>query len=228
MSQMRKMQLGGVFEAVDVYICDGGSVDESADSEFIATFGTRALLINTSDKQGQAIQLKQGFFEAMREGYDGVIMVDGNDKDDVCEALPKFLTRLNEGFDLVQATRFRRGGKAINTPILRYLGIRFIASPLISLFSRTLYSDVCNGFKAFSCRLILEPRLAWFSDRFSKYEYCYFPLVHCKKLGFKPCEVPTIRAYPKNEIPSKIKGFSSNLRLLKEIILIAFSKTKKV
>ena len=66
----------------------------------------------------------------------------------------------------------------------------------------------------------------WFRDEFNTYEYCYYPLVHVKKLGYKACQVPTRRVYPKNEVPSKIKGFSSNLKLLKEIFNLAYSKTR--
>ena len=66
----------------------------------------------------------------------------------------------------------------------------------------------------------------WFREDFNTYEYCYYPLVHASKLGYKICQVPTVRVYPKNEVPSKIKGIYSNLKLLKEIFKIAISKTK--
>ena len=66
----------------------------------------------------------------------------------------------------------------------------------------------------------------WFREEFNTYEYCYYPLVHVKKLGYKVCQVPTTRIYPKNEVPSKIKGLSSNFKLLKEILNLAYSKTR--
>ena len=225
-SQMNKMKEGNVFNICDVFICDGGSKDNSSNPNIIKKYGCCNLIINISDKKGQGVQLKQGFYEAMMNGYDGAIMVDGNDKDNVHESLPLFLKKLEEGYDVVQATRFSLGGYHKNTPLGRLIGIRFIASPLISLTSGFYYDDVCNGYKGFSRRYILDERMDWFREEFNTYEYCYYPLVHVKKLGYKVCQVPTSRVYPKNELPSKIKGISSNLKLLREIFNLAYSKTR--
>ena len=224
--QMNKMKEGNIFNICDVFICDGGSKDNSSNPDFIKEYGCRGLIINISDKKGQGVQLKQGFYETILDGYDGAIMVDGNDKDNVHESLQLFLSKLEEGYDVVQATRFSLGGKEENTPLGRLIGIRLIASPLISLTSGFRYDDVCNGYKGFSRNYILDKRMDWFRDEFNTYEYCYYPLVHVKKLGYKACQVPTIRVYPKNEIPSKIKGFSSNFKLLKEIFNLAYSKIR--
>ena len=226
-SQMNKMKDNGIFDICDVYICDGGSTDNSTNLEVIKSYGCKALLINTSDIKGQGVQLKQGFYEAMKEGYEGAIMADGNDKDDIHNSLKRFLDKLDEGYDVVQATRFSLGGYHENTPLLRVIGIRLIASPLLSFTSGVKYDDVCNGYKGFSRRYIMDNRLGWFTDFFTKYEYCYYPLVHAKKLGYRVVQVPTSRVYPKNEVPSKIKGFSPNFKLLKAIISLSFSKTKK-
>ena len=225
-SQMNKMKKGKIFDICDVFICDGGSKDNFSNHNFIKEYGVRCLIINISSIKGQGVQLKQGFFETMKEGYDGAIMVDGNDKDNVHESLPLFLEKLAEGYDLIQSTRFTLGGHHKNTPIGRFIGIRFIASPLITLTSGVHYDDVCNGYKGFSRNFILDKRMDWFREEFNTYEYCYYPLVHVKKLGYKACQVPTTRVYPENEVPSKIKGFSSNFKLLKEILNLAYSKTR--
>ena len=225
-SQMNKMKEGNIFNICDVFICDGGSKDNSSNPDFIKEYGCCGLIINVSGKRGQGVQLKQGFYKTMINGYDGAIMVDGNDKDNVHESLPLFLEKLEEGYDVVQATRFTLGGKEENTPFLRNIGIRLIASPLISLSSHFHYDDVCNGYKGFSRNYILDKRMDWFRDEFNTYEYCYYPLVHVKKLGYKACQVPTTRVYPKNEVPSKIKGFSSNFKLLNAIFSLAISKTR--
>ena len=73
---------------------------------------------------------------------------------------------------------------------------------------------------------ILDERMDWFREGFNTYEYCYYTLVHVKKLGYKVCQVHTGRIYPRNEVPSKIKGFSSDFKILKEIFNLAYSKTR--
>ncbi|WP_198295194.1 glycosyltransferase family 2 protein [Brachyspira murdochii] len=225
-SQMNKMKEENIFDVCDVFICDGGSKDNSSNPDFIKEYGCRGLIINVSGKKGQGVQLKQGFYEAMMNCYDGVIMVDGNDKDNVHESLPLFLEKLEEGYDVVQATRFTLGGKEKNTPFLRNIGIRLIASPLISITSGFHYDDVCNGYKGFSKNYILDKRMDWFREEFNTYEYCYYPLVHAKKLSYKVCQVPTSRVYPKGAIPSKIKGMRDNFELFIDIFKLAYSKTR--
>lgn len=148
-SQVNKMKYSNIFNICDVYICDGRSKDNSSNPDFIKGYGCKGLIINISDKIGQGVQLKQGFYEAMKEEYDGVVMVDGNDKDNVHESLPLFLEKLCEGYDVVQATRFTLGGKEENTPFLRNIGIRFIASPLISFTSGFHYDDYAMDIKGF-------------------------------------------------------------------------------
>ena len=228
-SQMNKMKKAETFKLCDVFICDGSNKDKLLSPNIAKDFGCRELIVNKCELNGQTIKLKQGFYEAMKDGYDGIIMVDGNDKDNVTESVPLFVKKLEEGYDVLQATRFTLGGKEENTPLLRKLGIRLIASPLISLTSGFHYDDVLNGFKAFSRNIMLDKRMDWiFREEFTNYECSFYPLVHVKKLGYKACQIPTTRVYPKNKVPSKIKGLSIHFRLLKEIVSLAFSKTKKI
>ncbi len=51
----------------------------------------------------------------MKRGYQGIITIDGNNKDSI-EDVPTFIKKLQEGYGLVQGSRFVRGGRAIHTP----------------------------------------------------------------------------------------------------------------
>lgn len=225
--QINQMKEANTFNICDVFICDGSDEDKLLSPNIAKDFGCRKLIINKCELNGQTIKLKQGFYEAMKDGYEGIIMVDGNNKDSVTKSVPLFIEKLKEGYDVIQATRFTLGGKHQNTPLLRIFGIRLIASPIISLTSGFHYDDVLNGFKAFSRNIILDKRIDLFREEFIDYEYAFYLLVHVKKLGYKVCQVPTTRVYPENQVPSKIKGISRNFTLLVEIVKLAFSKTKK-
>ncbi|WP_278846932.1 glycosyltransferase family 2 protein [Brachyspira pilosicoli] len=226
-SQINKMKEANIFNICDVFICDGSDEDKLLSLDFIESIGTRKFLINKSESKGRTLKLKQLLYEASMDNYEGVIMVDGNDKDSVDECLYLFIEKLDEGYDLIQSTRFTLGGKEENTPLLRKIGLRLIASPLISFVSGFHYDDVLNGFRAFSKIFILDKRIDLFREEFIYYEYDIYPLVHVKKLGYKVCQVPTIRKYPKNQMPSKIKGML-NIKLFFYIIQNAFSKPKKI
>ena len=227
-SQINKMKEANTFQLCDVFICDGSDKDKLLSPNIAKDFGCRELIVNKCELNGQTIKLKQGFYEAMKDNYDGIIMVDGNNKDSVTDSVPLFIEKLEEGYDVIQATRFTLGGKNENTPLLRKIGIRLIASPLISFTSGFHYDDVLNGFKSFSRKYMLDKRMDLFREEFIDYEHAFYTLVHVKKLGYKVCQVPTTRVYPKNQVPSKIKGMSRNLTLFIEIVKLAFSKTKKI
>jgi dolichol-phosphate mannosyltransferase len=105
--------------AADIIIADGGSTDGSLEDGLLRNSHVRALL--TKREPGKlGTQMRMAFAYALSEGYKGVIVVDGNNKDDV-SAIPAFAKALDAGFDHVQGSRFIPGGKAINTPIERLL-----------------------------------------------------------------------------------------------------------
>ena len=78
----------------------------------------------------------------------------------------------------------------------RYLGIRLLHAPLISLAAGHRYTDTTNGFRAYSARFLSDPRVAPFRDVFSAYELHYYPAIRAARLGFRIVELPVTRAYP--------------------------------
>ena len=155
-----------------------------------------------------------GFGYALQSDYEGIITIDGNNKDDI-NSIPDFINELNNGYDFIQGSRYVKGGKAINTPFVRDIAIRFIHAPIISLISGFKYTDTTNGFRAYSTKYLLGPSVHPFRDIFDKYELMAYLSVKAPKLGFLTKEIPTTRTYPiKGEVPTKIKGFKSNFYLL--------------
>ena len=119
---------------VDVVVADGGSTDGSLAADFVTGAGVRAVLTKTGPGRLSA-QLRMAYAWSLQEGYTGIVTIDGNGKDNV-EAVSDFVARLEAGYDYVQGSRYRRGGKAQNTPLERALGNRLIHAPLLSLAGR--------------------------------------------------------------------------------------------
>jgi dolichol-phosphate mannosyltransferase len=134
-----------------------------------------------------------------------IISIDGNDKDDP-EAIPRFISALSDGVDFAQASRFIAGGVAENTPISRGLAIRLVHAPMLSLFSGFRWTDTTQGFRAYSRKMLLDPRIAPFRDVFQTYELLAYLSYRVPRLGYRCLEIPTIRRYPKGEVPTKISG----------------------
>ncbi len=204
----------------DIIIFDGGSTDGSTNHDFLKTQGVRTLLVKKSfGKQGT--QLRMGLSYAIKQGYEGVITIDGNGKDGV-SAIPDFTEALDNGYDFVAGSRFLKGGKAVNTPLGRLLGIRLIHAPLISLAARHWFTDTTNGFRAYSKKFLLDPNVEPFRNIFVGYELLFYLMVRAGQLRFKTEEIPVVRSYPKNKIPTKIKGFWNNVAVITTTLKILF------
>ena len=198
----------------EIVIGDGGSTDGSNDPELLRTLGVRALLVKTGPGKLSA-QMRMLFAYALQQGYEGVILIDGNGKDGV-EAIPQFERALDDGYDFVQGSRYLPGGGEANTPFDRKIGSKLIHAPIISLAARFRYTDTTNGFRAYSRRFLLDPRVQPFRDVFDTYNLHYYLSIRAPRLNYKVREVPVWRSYPETgPIPSKISGWSGKMAIIK-------------
>jgi dolichol-phosphate mannosyltransferase len=206
---------------LDIVIVDGGSTDGSMSPRRLREeLGVNTLLLKTG-KGRLSAQLRIGMAWALARGYAGIITMDGNGKDDF-RAIPEFAEKLGDGFDQVQGSRYLPGGIAENTPLERELGVRFLHAPLISLGAGIRYTDTTNGFRAFSRRLLLDPRVRPFRSIFDTYNLHYYLAVRAPRLNFRVCEIPVARRYPKTgPTPSKITGWSAKFHILRQTVVAA-------
>jgi dolichol-phosphate mannosyltransferase len=227
--QLKRLRTFASSGTVDVILVDGGSTDGALEMDFLRENGVRTLLTLPSTP-GLGAQLKLAFQFATDQGYKGCVLIDGNGKDDP-EAIPRFISALNEGFDFVQGSRFVPGGKAINTPPSRYLAIKLIHAPLLSFASGVSYTDTTNGFRAYSRKFLEDPRIKPFLDpgnsRYDKYDLHYFLSLQAGRLKFRVCEIPVTRAYPETgKIPTKISFVRGNFNVLVALVRVCLSKSE--
>lgn len=212
-NELRRAVAHGVHELADIVICDGGSSDGSTDHELLSSLHVNTLLVKL-DEGKQGAQLRMGFWWALQRGYEGIITIDGNDKDSI-EDVPLFIEKLDAGYDLVQGSRFIRGGKAVNTPLSRYIAVRLVHAPIISATAKRRFTDTTNAYRAYSRKYLTDHRVQPFRDIFMTYELLAYLSVRASQIGLRACEVPVKRAYPKKgKTPTKIKGFHGNKLLL--------------
>ena len=212
--ELRRAQEHQVSSAADLVLCDGGSSDGSTEKEILRSLEVNTLLVK-EDAGKQGAQLRMGIWWALRRGYKGIVTIDGNDKDSI-EDVPAFVGKLEEGYDLVQGSRFLPGGKGINTPPVRDLAVRLIHAPVISLTARRRFTDTTNAFRGYSARYLQDERVQPLRDVFMTYELLAYLSVRATQIGMKACEIPVTRAYPKEgKTPTKISFFRGNGELLK-------------
>jgi dolichol-phosphate mannosyltransferase len=221
--QLKRAQIHGLDQMVDIILCDGGSTDGSTKETILRSLGVNTLLIK-EDAGKQGAQLRMGIWWALNRGYEGVVTMDGNNKDSI-EDVVKFIGKLEQGYDYIQGSRFIKGGKAINTPLIRYISVRFIHAPIISFTAHHWFTDTTNAYRAYSKKYLTDARVMPLRACFMTYELLAYLSVRASQLGMKVCEVPVKRAYPKSgKIPTKISLIKGNSDLLKILISTMFGK----
>lgn len=219
---VRRLNSANIAEIADIIIVDAGSTDKSLERDYLRLYNIRGLLIKTSLGKLSG-QLRCAYAFAINQGYEGIVTIDGNDKDNP-EAIPRFISTLKIGVDFVQASRFLPGGVAANTPKTRDYAIRYIHAPCLSLASGFKWTDTTQGFRAYSRKMLLNPNMAIFRSIFCDYELLAYMSYRAPKLGYTCKELPTERRYPIGKVPTKISGIEGNLLILKTLFKACIGK----
>lgn len=208
---------------IDIVVADGGSSDGSTNHEKLKKLNVNTLLVKkSSGKLGT--QMRMAFAWALKRGYEGVVIIDGNGKDSV-EDIPNFISKLDEGYDHIQGSRFIPGGHHENTPLSRLIGLKIIHVPLMRMASGFKYTDTTNGFRAYSARLLVSPKISVFRAIFDGYELHYYLAVKAAKLRFQCIEIPVTRKYPANgKTPTKITPIKGNLQVIERLVKVVTGK----
>ena len=203
-----------IADHADIVICDGGSTDGSTAARKLKKLRVNTLLVK-KDKGKQGAQLRMGIYWALKRGYKGIITIDGNYKDSI-EDVPRFIQKLEEGYDFVQGSRFIKGGRAVNTPFSRLLAVRLLHAPVISVTAGQKFTDTTNAYRAYSARYLKDERVAPLRDVFMTYELLAYLSVRATQLGYRACEMPVKRVYPKKgAVPTKISFLKGNTELIR-------------
>lgn len=220
-TQLQKMK--NLSKDIDIIIVDGGSTDGSLEIELLKSCNVRVLLTK-QDKGKLSAQLRLAYHFALEEGYKGIITIDGNGKDSV-ESIYEFINKLDNGYDMIQGSRFVPGGGAINTPKIRHLAVKLIHIPIISILAGFKYTDTTNGYRGYSKKYLEHPEVEPFREVFDTYELLAYLSVKAPRLGLKTCEVPVTRTYPADgKVPTKISSFRGNFLLIEVLWHLALGK----
>ncbi len=215
--ELKRAKKHGISRCADIVICDGGSTDGCTEEQNLKKMNVNTLLVK-QDTGKQGAQLRMGIWWALKRGYKAIITIDGNNKDSI-EDIPKFIEKLEKGYDFIQGSRFIKGGHGVNTPLIRYIAVRLIHAPIISIIAHQHFTDTTNAFRAYSRRYLTDERVQPLRDIFISYELLAYLSVRATQIGMMACEVPVTRVYPKRgKTPTKISFFKGNSELM--IILL--------
>lgn len=197
-------------------------VDDGSQDNTIAV--SKKLGITTivhSRNQGYGGNQKTCYTHALQRGADYIIMLHPDGQYDP-QDITKFITKLNQGYDLILGSRFLKGGYK-KTPGYKALSIRAITL-LFNLVLGTRLTEANTGYRGFSRKLLLA--VPW---RKNGNSYIFDPqmIIQAHHFGFKIAEVPTVKDYhPAMSSPGLLKSIHhglENLQLLLEYVLHKFN-----
>ena len=177
--------------ADEIIVVDDGSEDGSAD----AAEREGATILRWEKSRGVGAALRAGL-ELAAKKYSVAIVIAGNDKDDPTE-IPRLLDPiLDAEADLVQGSRYLKGGKiGGGMPWYRRLATR-LHPFLFSLSSGHPVTESTNGFRAIRLSLLKDPRIATHQAWLDHYELEPYLLYKALTLGYRCREVPVTKVYP--------------------------------
>jgi dolichol-phosphate mannosyltransferase len=152
-------------------------------------------VITHPKRMGVGYAIREGIKHALDHGFELVVVMAGNEKDDPRE-IPRLLEPIiSDGYDYVQGSRFLPGGSRVKNPILR--GVFSRLYPLLwTLATDVRCTDVTNGFRAFKTSIFKDKRIninqSWL-DGYGLEYYLHFKVL---KLHYRTKEVPVSKIYP--------------------------------
>lgn len=175
----------------DVIVHDDGSTDDTPSILLESGFE----VIRSEENQGLGGSIKRVARHARERGYDVLVLMAGNSKDDPAE-IPRLLEPIVErGYDYVQGSRFAAGGRAENLPLFRSIMVRAHAF-LFTVLTGVRCTDTLNGFRAYRLNLLFDsPRINVWQDWLDTYEYETYLTYKVLKLGYRTTEVPVVKSY---------------------------------
>ena len=197
--------------AGEVLVADNGSTDGSI--EIASELGARVVAVSQKG-YGSAliggIQAAQGKF---------VIMGDADDSYDFRE-IPKFVTRLREGYDLVQGCRLPWGGGTVKPGAMPF-SHRWIGNPMFTIMSRWMFhapiNDIYCGMRGFRKEMFTRLNL-----RCTGMEFATEMIIKASLFGERIAEVP-ITLWPDGRKLAKphLRTFRDGWRTLRFFVLFS-------
>jgi dolichol-phosphate mannosyltransferase len=176
----------------DLLLVDDGSTVGSTDG--LEEPGVTRLV--NERRLGLGAAIKRAFRYAIEQGYDALVIMAGNGKDDPAE-VDRLLEPIRSGrADFVQGSRYLAGGTHENMPRYRILATRYVHPLLFSLAVGRRVRESTNGFRAMKVEILRDPRVDWeqrWLDTYALEQYVYFKAIRC---GYRVVEVPVTKRYP--------------------------------
>lgn len=168
-----------------VYIIDDGSDDKTYDVLSKSKIkNKKSIILKHRINLGKGAAMKTGAEAAFSDGFDAVIFMDTDGQHDIND-LPKFVDKLEEGYDIVFGSR----NMGLGVPLIRYMGNKLVSLSLSFLYG-IYVSDILCGYRAVTKKAYKQ--IEWES---ANYAVETEMVVRTAKTTLRHCEVPVATLY---------------------------------
>ncbi len=202
-----------------VYVVDDGSTDKTVQ----LAEGAGAIVVRHQKNMGVGAAIRDGFIKAKEDGAD-IIAVMGGDDQDPPEQIPRLIQPIIDGYDLVQGSRWLKGGEVENIPLFRRITTKAY-SIFIRLFTGFPFTDGTNGFRAVRASFLERINLnqKWL-NHYELEPYLLCQAVRIDKSKVK--EAPVTKRYFKEKGYTKMVPLRDWWRISKPVIYLKFGIKK--
>lgn len=213
LERFRQAAVSGGYSA-GVVVVDDGSRDGTARviQEWSAVLPIELIRHPVNRGLGETIQDALHLAARLAEPEDVIVTMDA-DNSHSPELIGEMLRRIDEGHDVVIASRYRRGAGVVGLAWLRHL-MSYGARCLFQvLFPTAGVRDYTSGFRAYRARTVQEAFQAYDGQLVTERGFASMAeiLLKLRRLGARMCEVPMVLRYDQ-------KGGSSKMKVLATIV----------
>jgi len=206
--RLHDVSVGHFASALSVIVVDDGSQDATANSALLnAPAGLNVRVVSHSENRGLNEALRTGLLAAMEQvGDDDIVVTMDADDTHAPGLISRMTMRIEEGNDVVVASRYAPGGRVLGVPLSRR-----ILSRGASLLFRAVYPvrgvrDYTCGYRAYRAGLLKAAFARWGREFISEPGFsCMVDiLLKLSRLDAVVTEVPLVLRYGRKPGKSKM------------------------
>lgn len=141
-----------------IVVNDGSGDNTAAILEGLRGDLARLVVVEHEINQGYGAGLRTGMRTAIERGFDYALFMDSDLTNDPAD-ISKFVAKMEEGIDVIKASRYSDGGGTKGVPFKRWI-ISRVGNFIAKVLCRLPLSDLTNGFRAVKTDVLAQCELA--------------------------------------------------------------------
>jgi dolichol-phosphate mannosyltransferase len=211
---------------MDFLVVDDASDDGT--TQMVRDFASQGVqTIRHGQRQGVGAAIRTAIQHARAQGYEVLVVMAGNNKDNPDE-IPRLIDPiLYDGYDFVQGSR-HIGEKGMGGDMPAYRKVATKIHPwLMSVITGRKVTDSTNGFRAFRLSMFDHAKIDIDQRWLDRYELEPYLLYKAITLGFRFREAPVTKIYPPKRLGyTKMRPFIGWWSILRPLVYLGLGLKK--